>query len=944
MQFATNSVDIAALQAILAPAIWNNNRWICLMLFRHLVRGLVATVVSVATAAAAVVATAAAVALALSGPAFAAEKFRTFWRGQWVDYVEIGDYAITEGDIIIGQKDDVREWARAVERGQMQVEATRKALALDSAARVWNVRDATGVVQVPYTVAEGNRSNIDAAIAEANRALAGVVRWVARGAETDYVEFNLATKDAGSCASFVGRIGGKQNISGDPECSIATIVHEMGHAMGLWHVQQDARANAFVDFRLANMDASKRSNNQPIFGTRTWGGYDYESNMHYSRIAFSASSADRQTLETKPPGISAGTSPTYSTADLDALFRLYGKTPSQTTVQSNPAGLRVVVDGVAYTTPAKFDWPIGSVRRVWVDSGLQSLGGFRYAFGRWSHDASTDPSPQLTWEVRAGDGSFGSPSNAPADTVIVANFVRLIEVQTTPASQAGGTSSVVARRAPWPGSTNLFPQFTAFDLSAQPVAGLAHYFNWGAAFASQGGAGVRTNLSLLLNGALATQTIGANFHNGPTISVDVQGVGVEDGVAVRVTPPGGTVGSTIAPRIARSTAGSWKFDIQSPQFVGTGIRYTREAYEGFDNIETGEVTMPSSGARNVAIRAFREVAPYSQVRPTCAGSVNLSDRSTWLRTGAPLAVSVVSSGAGVFAGWSGTLSGLNTSSNIAVGSNVPEFVAHFNQTTEPLTLATVSPYVIGDDATSTVVELRGAGFTPSSLVRIGNQTFAPTYINSSTLRFTVTRSAFSSAGRLPVFVVNALSLSCQASTNSAAFDVLPLGARASVVLTEYYNPSLDYYFLTGRENEKLLLNGLADWRRTGEEVKLFAVAVEAARPLERFFFANVARAGTRGSHFFTSLAAEQRLLASVNATNAPERAKPFLESIEGYTIDKQSDGSCPAQSTPVYRAFKGAPRYIDDGNHRFSTTLVQHRDMVERLGWVDEGVVFCALL
>ncbi len=883
------------------------------------------------------------IAIAICSSVLATEKFRTFWRGQWVDYVEVGDYAITEGDIIIGQKDQVREWARAVERGQMQVEAARKALAIDSAARVWNVVDAAGVVQVPYSVATGNQSNIDAAITEVNRVLAGVVRWVARGSEADYVEFNLSTKDGGSCASFVGRSGGKQIISGDPECSVGTIVHEMGHAMGLWHVQQDVRANAFVDFRLVNMDASKRSNNQPIFGTRTWGGYDYESNMHYSRTAFSASSADRQTLETKPPGISVGVSPTYSAADLDALFRLYGKAPTQTTINSNPSGLRIVVDGIAHATPAKFNWPIGSVHRVWVDSGLQSLGGFRYGFGRWSHDASADPSPQLTWEVRAGDGSFGSPATAPSDTVLVANFVRLIEVQATAATQTGGTSLVVARRNTWPGTANLYPQFTAFDLTAQPALGYAHFFNWGSAFSSKGGAGIRPNISLLLTGTQATQTIGASFHNGPTIAVDVQGAGLEDGLAVRVTPPGGTVGTTLAPRIARSTAGIWKFDMQSPQFVGTGIRYTREAYEGFDNIETGEVAMPAIGTRDVTIRAYREVSPFKQTRPSCAGTVSLSDSATWLRTGAPLSVNVIPSGGGVFAGWTGTLSGFNTSSNIAVGSNVPEFVAQFNQTNEPLTLASVSPSVIGDDAVNTVVEIRGTGFTASSQVRIGLQAFVPTYVNSTTLRLTISRSALLNVGRQPLFVTNALSLSCQASSNSAAMDVLPNGARASVALAEFYNPALDYYFLTGRESEKQLLSGLADWRRTGAEMKLYANAFDAALPLERFFFASVARAGARGSHFFTSLAAEQRLLTSLNTTNLPERAKPYLESIEGYTIEKRADGTCPERSVPVYRAFKGAPRYVDDGNHRFSTSLTQHRDMVDRLGWTDEGVVFCAL-
>lgn len=884
------------------------------------------------------------IAISLAADAFATEKFRTFWRGQWVDYIEVGDHAITEGDIIIGQKDQVREWARAVERGQQQIEATRKALAIDAATRVWNGVDGAGVVQVPYTVATGNRTNIDAAIAEVNRVLAGVVRWVPRGTEGDFVEFNLATKDAGSCASFVGRAGGKQAISGDPLCSVGTLVHEMGHAMGLWHVQQDARANAFVDFRLSNMDPSRRSNNQPIFGTRTWGGYDYDSNMHYWRNAFPASSVDQQTLETKPPGISVGTSATYSSADLDALFRLYGKVPTQTTINSNPSGLKIVVDGLAYITPAKFDWPIGSVHRIWVEPGLQSLAGFRYAFGRWSHDARADPSPQLTWEVRAGDAGFGSPANAPADTVVVANFARLIEVQAMPAAQPGGASSVVARNSPWAGTTNLYPQSSIFDLSAQSLPGFAHYFVFGAAtFVSKGGAALRPNLSMMIGSSQVAQTIGANFHTGAAIAVDVAGAGLEDGVSLSVTPPGGTPSKSIAPRLSRTTPGTWKFDMQSPQFIGTSIRYTRELYDGFDNAETGEVAMPASGIRNVAIHAYREVAPFRQVRPTCAGNVSLSDASPWLRTGAPLSVAVVPFGVGVFAGWTGTLSGFNPSANIAVGSNVPEFVAHFNQTSERLTLSTISPSVIGDDSGDTPIELRGTGFTSSSQVRIGGQTFVPTFVNSTTLRLTLARATLAASGRVPVFVVNALSGSCLASSQSVGLDVLQFGKRASVTLAEYYNPALDYYFLTGRDPEKQALNTLPDWQRTGNEIKLYATAVDGALPLERFFFANIARGGARGTHFFTSLPNEQRGLTSLNPTNLPIVRQPFLESIEGYTIEKLSNGSCPESRIPVYRAFKGEPRHVDDGNHRFSTSLTQQRDMVTRLGWIDEGIVFCAL-
>lgn len=872
----------------------------------------------------------------------AMEVQRAFWRGHWVNYVEVGDQAVTEGDIIMGQKDAIREFTYVALRGQSQARDSQKALSLDTRADLW-FRGPSGLIEVPYVITAGNQANINAAIAEANRALDGAVKWVVRTTQADYVSFNLTLTGTDACSSFVGRLGGSQEIKGDPECSAAVLVHEMGHVMGLWHAQSDADAPSYIDVNLASMAPANRFNSRPQFYTRTLNGYDYASIMHYGRLDFS-NYAGRKVMETKPAGIdirAGGSVSTYSLADVDALVRLYGATPTVTTVATHPTGLKLVVDGVEVTTPATFSWPIGSVHRIWANDALQTKDGYSFAFGRWGHDPREVPSRQLTWQVTAGDGSLGTPTTSPRSTVLTANFVRLIGVTTTALAPVGGALSVAAKGVtPWPGTTNLYPQYSTFDLVATPLSGYFPAFYWSSGvYPFAGGAGYVNKLSMLMP-AFVSQTIGGTFTAGPALAVAVNGLGTSDPINVKYTPPGGTVINSVAPSISRGANGAWKIDITSPQTTGA-TRMVVDGVDGLDNAVNSMVDMPASGVRVVTVRAHREVQPYKQVNPSCAASIALSTASTWVSSGTTLTAIISPAVSAAFVGWSGSVSGTSHSVNATVQDMVPEFVATYNTVAEALTITRVLPRVMGDEATT--LEITGTGFSPASRVIIDGVSYVPQYVDARTLRLSLSRADIAATGRLPLQVGNALSTSCSAYTDEVAFDVLPRGTAVGVTLTEYYNASLDYYFLTGRSGDKAALDTLAAWVRTGRSIKLFAAPTVDTVPLERHFFAKIAKAGSRGSHFFTAVSSDQIAFASLNPTNLAQDAKPYLEGIEGYAVPKNASGVCPAGTSPIYRAYKGLPTYFDDGNHRFSTTLAQHQDMVNRLGWTDEGVVFCGL-
>ncbi len=871
------------------------------------------------------------------------EVFRTLWRGQWVNYVEQGDYAVTQGDIVIGQKDAVRRARLAAELALTSPETEQaKALTVDSDLGLWKLA-ASGIVEVPYVIEGGDATVINAAIGRVNLALKGVLQWVPRGAQVDYVAFNLVTPGAGACSSALGRNGGRQQIVGDPACDAGVLVHEMGHAMGLLHVQQDVDPTPFIDTYLNRIVPARRSQSDQTFYSRTIDGYDYASIMHYSRFGFNAYS-DPTTMETKPPGIDVGYPPTFSTADVDALTRLYGTPPTVTTIVTHPAGLAVIVDGVQVTTPVSFNWVIGSVHRLWIPPGLQtSADGFSMGFARWSHDASATPSQQLTWQVVAGDGTLGTPTTSLASTVLTANFSRLMAITSMDAAQPGGTVTVTPRAQAWPGTTNLFPQYSVFDVQAVPATGYLGTFSWtGLARLFGGGQGYATDASLLLVG-VPSQTVGATFFNGNSIGVAVTGNGMTDGLRVSVTSPTGATTSRTAPLVSRTTAGSWKYAVSSPQSFSEVGRFVLEGIDGLDNATTGEVAMPAAGTRTVTLRAHREWAPFRQVIPGCAATITLSDPSAYVAHGAALTATLNPLFATTFTGWSGTVSGTGNTTSTTVGDLLPEFVATFNSVATPLTLTSITPPNFGDDAASATLTLVGAGFTADTRVSINRVLITPQFVDGNTLRMVLTRAQLPFVGRLPVYVYNTLAAGCPVNSNSVALDVLPAGQKVGMTLTEFYNASLDYYFLTGRDGDKTVIDKAAGWARTGSEIRVYARPNLKTRPLERHFFANVARNGTRGSHFFTVLPSDQTLLTSLNPTNATVDGTPLLEGVEGYAIPKTAAGTCPANTVSIYRAFKGVPRYVDDGNHRFSTSLAQHQNMVNNLGWTDDGVVFCGL-
>ena len=185
--------------------------------------------------------------------------------------------------------------------------------------------------RIPYEISSvisaTGKQTIQVAISEWNTKTG--INLVPRNGEADYVRFVQGE----GCQSWIGKIGGMQEISCDLSSGSyfdsGSIVHEIGHAVGLLHEHQRPDRDSYITVNYANVDPDYVDefdllSTQELLLT----AYDYGSIMHYFKDAFSNGGGD--TIAT-PAGQVIGVSSELSPLDIDGIAVKYpssGPSPS----------------------------------------------------------------------------------------------------------------------------------------------------------------------------------------------------------------------------------------------------------------------------------------------------------------------------------------------------------------------------------------------------------------------------------------------------------------------------------------------------------------------------------------------------------------------------------------------------------------------------------------
>jgi hypothetical protein len=668
------------------------------------------------------------------------------WRGMKVDYAWVsakdgGGKAVYQGDILL---DHVEESPNGPQS---------QSLGIAYGQYLWP--KVGNVYQVPYVIdpSSGDMANLNTAISQFNSTFTGVIQFVPYTNQTDYVNFYFDPDNfSGSCEAYEGRVGGEQTVGGSGTCTAATIMHEMGHTVGVWHEQTRPDRNTYVNVNYNAVIKGSRSNfDQLLDNDQVLTPYDYASVMEYP--AFSFSRNGEPCIESIPAGIPLSNQNGYSASDIDGIDRLYGAIPTEVTVTSNPPGLQVVVDGTPVTTPQTYAWALNSTHTLNVATSPQTLGGISYVYGRWND--SIVQSHSIT--VSPGNNMVTQPATAPAVTVYSANFIQLVPYVNAISPAGAGTVAPSPAPQSYPGLSGLYYIIRQLvTLTATPSGGQNFYDYINSPYYLPGGIGANPKTFYVMDDG-SSINLTTYFTSSPVYTITTNPVESNVGVLVDGGFWYAPVNFALPYDSSWTASSSHSLSIDSPQYPwSSNSRFLFSSWSDGGS-ETHDVTLPSSGGATYSASITPDYYVTDYVLESCAGSINVTPGSPsgdgFYPTGSLLSFSEAPNTGWIFTGWVYDLSGTASPQNLAVDDEVL-VAADYSTTSTRLQLTSISPTSATAGGPAFTLTINGAGFTSSTAAYINGAFRTAKFVNSTQVTVKMTTADIATPGAFQVAVGN----------------------------------------------------------------------------------------------------------------------------------------------------------------------------------------------
>ncbi|HTT42678.1 MAG TPA: M12 family metallopeptidase [Steroidobacteraceae bacterium] len=629
--------------------------------------------------------------------------------------------------------------------------------------------------------------NIEAAIALFNADFPNLIQWIpwSPAAGPNYVNINLSASDnSGICETAEGyEAMPAQPMTGSTDCSVGTLLHEMGHVIGLWHEHSRPDRDTYVSVNYGNV--IKGSWGNFLIATddqQTLVPYDYASVMQYVPYAFTRNG--QPVIESIPAGIplagyagvpaQAGSGGPalpafdYSAGDKETIQRLYGAAPSAITVTSNPTGLSVIVDGVMVTTPRTYAWPLYSSHTLDVPAGVQALAGYilnsnppvaatyYYVYGRWNDS----PTQAHAITVKPGTGSPLFPATTPQLTTYAANFVQLVPYAAAVYPAATGQVAVSPLPQSYAGSADTFLVARApATLTATPNSGWNFYEFNNSPFWLAGGLGANPKTFNVPDTGNPVD-LTTEFSNTPVYTIDVQPAGFSANLYAYVDSQ-----FTVTPRNFSSfydptwiPGSKHALSLDATEYPhSSNSRYHFTKWSDHGALTHTTAALPAVSTTYVATVQPQYQPANNFSYPPCGGSASVSPTSPggdgFYPSGQKLNLTATPDAGWAFAGWSYDLKGTINPHTLAATDETLVF-ANFNTVATPLALTSLKPASATAGGKAFTLTLTGTGFTGASLVYANGQYRSPATVTATKITVAMTAADIASPGAFQVFVEN----------------------------------------------------------------------------------------------------------------------------------------------------------------------------------------------